>query len=77
MLRFLSSQSVSVHLRILRLCGFYRQRNAHNKEFTIFHATYRSLMLALTLLYLLQECIYAYQVCGYIDNSDIAYDYML
>ncbi|CAH0700952.1 unnamed protein product [Spodoptera exigua] len=63
--RSLSSRSVATHLRILRRCGYCRLAGRAARLGSLpatLHALYRGFTLALTTLYLLQECIYAYQV---------------
>nr|AIG51873.1 odorant receptor [Helicoverpa armigera]QPX50343.1 odorant receptor [Helicoverpa armigera] len=56
----LSSASLATHLRLLRWCGYCRL--AGGARLARLHALYRALTLALTTVYLLQECVYAYQV---------------
>nr|QNS36255.1 olfactory receptor 94b [Mythimna separata] len=59
----LSAGSVSTHLRILRWCGFCRLSGSARASLRgSLHALYRAFTLALTSAYLLQECIYSYQV---------------
>ncbi|KAJ8735945.1 hypothetical protein PYW07_007565 [Mythimna separata] len=61
--RSLSAGSVSTHLRILRWCGFCRLSGGARASLRgSLHALYRAFTLALTSAYLLQECIYSYQV---------------
>lgn len=65
-LRSLSSRSVSTHLHILRGCGFCQLAGgARGSVLGALHALYRAFALAATSLYLLQECVYAYQVFSY------------
>ncbi|CAH0727698.1 unnamed protein product, partial [Brenthis ino] len=50
-------QCVALHTRLLQRVGFMRAA-------TRAHALYRALVLAVTALYLLQECVYAYRERG-------------
>lgn len=63
MSRSLASSSVATHLHYLRWCGFCRLAGgAGAGAVSSLHALYRGFTLVLTSLYLLQECVHAYQV---------------
>ncbi|NP_001091790.1 candidate olfactory receptor [Bombyx mori] len=59
----LSGSSVFRHLFLLRCCGFCRlsRSSTARRGLSVAHEVYRALTLTLTVVYLLQECIYAYQ----------------
>ncbi|KAL0850684.1 hypothetical protein ABMA28_006629 [Loxostege sticticalis] len=60
--RSLAGRSVSAHLTFLRLCGFCRLgRDGSSPLARRAHAFYCSFALAVTTVYLMQECVYAYQ----------------
>lgn len=62
----LAGRSVGPHLATLRAVGFCRVREGGG---TGAHALYRAAVLATTSLYLLQECVYAYQVTTHVQLS--------
>ncbi|KOB69465.1 Odorant receptor [Operophtera brumata] len=59
-----SGSSVLVHLRFLRRCGFCRLAPSAAVPHTWrrLHDLYRAAILSITVTYLVQECIYAYQL---------------
>lgn len=58
----LAGTCVAVHLHCLRWCGFCRLPAQTPRPLRVAHEIYRMFALAATSIYLLQECIYAYQV---------------
>lgn len=59
----LAGSSVALHVRLLRGAGFLRAARGGGRHVTSLHDAYRCLALAATTTYLVQELIYAYQVC--------------
>ncbi|KAM3956747.1 odorant receptor 94b [Aphomia sociella] len=59
----LAGKSVSLHLRLLRCCGFYQLSSTDDTSPLLrrIHTAYCQFTLAVTTVYLLQECVYAYQ----------------
>lgn len=58
----LAGTCVAVHLRCLRWCGFCRLPAHTPRPLRVAHEIYRMFALVATGTYLMQECIYAYQV---------------
>lgn len=69
--RSASGQCVALHTALLQSVGFMRWRGgdggAGRSASARLHAAYRALVLAVTLAYLLQECVFAYQ-----ERNDMA-----
>ncbi|XP_045524598.1 odorant receptor 94a-like [Pieris brassicae] len=56
-----AGECVAIHTRVLRFVGFLR-------GYGLAHALYRRGVLAITTLYLVQECVYAYKVRSNLDK---------